>query len=299
MKKIIIILLTCLCICENIRYRINAVGDFKPVLENNVEGQIGSTITQQQVKITFNDANAKFVPTAFTTRQDISSWFSFPTGCLYKVEVNSVTDTQLLVDFNGSIDSTALEGETPIEITIPYTPDDEGTTEVNEEVYYVTYDSNPYIADIDDVDNTKAKYIITDPSFNIQYDGPYEISGTVGEVLTPQIVRVEITDGIDEFDPSIENVTLPVVNGLTPTVIELDPSGLLITIEYTGTPLSPSQDLIHTTILKENMLLQAIDRVVPDRVDVKFNIVPKYVPTPPSNNTKDDVVYTPPVTGID
>lgn len=299
MKKIIIILLTCLCICENIRYRINAIGDFKPVLENNVEGQIGSTITQQQVKITFNDANAKFVPTAFTTRQDISSWFSFPTGCLYKAEVNSVTDTQLLVDFNGSIDSTALEGETPIEITIPYTPDDEGTTEVNEEVYYVTYDSNPYIADIDDVDNTKAKYIITDSSFNIQYDGPYEISGTVGEVLTPQIVRVEITDGIDEFDLGIENVTLPVVNGLTPTVIELDPSGLLITIEYTGTPLSPSQDLIHTTILKENMLLQAVDRVVPDRADVKFNIVPKYVPTPPSNNTKDDVVYTPPVTGID
>ena len=297
MKKIIIILLTCLCICENIRYRINAVGDFKPVLENNVEGQIGSTITQQQVKITFNDANAKFVPTAFTTRQDISSWFSFPTGCLYKAEVNSVTDTQLLVDFSGSIDYSATAGETPITLTIPYTEEDASAGIA--EKYYVTYDSNPYIADIDEVDNTNAKYIITPETFNIQYDGPYEISGTVGEVLTPQIVKVEITEGADEFDLGIENVTLPVVNGLTPTVIELDPSGLLITIEYTGTPLSPSQDLIHTTILKENMLLQAVDRVVPDRADVKFNIVPKYVPTPPSNDTKDDVVYTPPVTGID
>lgn len=289
MKKIIAILVSVLCIFTTFRYRIYSVGDFNVIITNNVEGYIGAAITSQTVELTFDDINCKFIETNLPQNMDITSWFSFPTGCNYTVKVNDCAPEKLTVTFDGDIEYSATVGETPITVTIPYVT---GTP-------YVKYDVNDYLADIDDVINTNAKYIIKD-DFNIQYDGPYTVSGIVGESLTPQIVRVEITAGSDEFSPNIENVTLPVVNGLTPTVTEVDPDGVYIVITYTGTPINPSQDLIHTTILKENMLLEVKDRVVPDRVDVKFDIVPKNIPTPPSNpEPSEDITYTIPVTGID
>lgn len=299
MKKIIAILVSVLCLFTTFRYRIYSVGDFNVIITNNVEGYIGTTITSQTVELTFDDINCKFIETNLPQNMDITSWFSFPTGCNYTVKVNDCAPEKLTVTFDGDIEYSATVGETPITVTIPYTPDDPATTAIDEEVCFVKYDVNNYKSPIDDVINTNAKYIIKD-DFNIQYDGPYTVSGIVGESLTPQIVRVEITAGSDEFSPNIENVTLPVVNGLTPTVTEVDPDCAYIVITYTGTPINPSQDLIHTTILKENMLLEVKDRVVPDRVDVKFDIVAKNIPTPPSNpEPSEDITYTIPVTGID
>ena len=289
MKKIIAILVSVLCLFTTFRYRIYSVGDFNVIITNNVEGNVGTTITSQTVELTFDDINCKFIKDNLSQNMDITSWFSFPTGCNYTVKVNDCTLEKLTVTFDGSVDYTATVGETPITVTIPYI----------EATPYVNNDDKVYKAPIDDVINTNAKYIIKD-DFNIQYDGPYTVSGIVGETLTPQIVRVEITSGADEFKLELENKTLPVVNGLTPTVTEVDPDGAYIVITYTGTPINPSQDLIHTTILKENMLLEVKDRVVPDRVDVKFDIVAKNIPTPPSNpEPSEDITYTIPVTGID
>ena len=290
MKKIIAILVSVLCLFTTFRYRIYSVGDFNVIITNNVEGNIGAAITPQTVELTFDDPNLTFISGNLTQHLDISSWFSFPTGCIYVAKVDTCDDNKLTVTFDGSVDYSATVGETPITVTIPYI----------EATPYVNNDNKVYKAPIDDVINTNAKYIVKD-DFKIQYDGPYTVSGIVGESLTPQIVRVEITAGSDSFKPDIVGVTLPVVNGLTPTITDVDiDDGLFLEITYTGTPINPSQDLIHTTILKENMLLEVKDRVVPDRVDVKFDIVAKNIPTPPSNpEPSEDITYTIPVTGID
>lgn len=291
MKKLSIIALSALFIVNIFTNNIFSVGTFNVVINNNVEGDIGANISPQQVVLTFDDANVKFVHDNLPADTDISSWFNFPTGCIYTVKVVSCTDTALTVSFTGNIDNTASEEITPIDVTIPYVST----------AHYVEYNSNPYIANIDDVINTGANYIINDPAFVIQYVQDYEISGIVGEPLTPQIVKAEITQSNgDCFVPSLDGVALPVVNGLTPTVIDIE-NDLIVTIEYTGTPINPSQDLIHTTIEKQYMDFQLMDRVVPDRSDVKFNIVPKSIPTPPVVVEEEEVVvvYTPPVTGID
>lgn len=302
MKKLIINICICLCILFGFTRNVDAVGTLKIVISENVEGYIGETINSQTVELTFSDPSQYFFNTdEINIGDDITSWFTnVPSGCNYTATVESVSETIVSVNFIGSIDTGTLESETPIEVTIPYIPDDPITIGINEEKYYILQNTNPYLSSLSEVDNTNAKYIIQQHPFEIAYKGPYTVSGIVGQEISPQIVEVEIISGGpdgDEFDLSIENIDLPVVNGLTPTVTYLNPNDLEITITYTGIPTSPSQDLIHTTISKENMFKNIEDRVVPDREDVKFNIVP--ITMQEDEEEENIVVFVPPHTGIE
>lgn len=279
MKKIIIFL--CICFCSTILFfdGIDAVAGFKVVITNNVVGDIGDTITPQTVELSFDNPDCSFI--IENIESDITSWFSLPSELNYTVTVVNKSASKLMCQFSGAIDPMASEDVIPITLTIPYI-----------DKSYVKVSENPYIFDIDNIDNSNANYIINDPGFEIQYAGPYEIKGIVGQEIDPQIVKVEIINGNDEFNPDMLGATLPIVNGLTPTVSDVDIDfGEWVEITYTGTPINPSQDLIHTTINKQYMVNELLDRVVPDRSDVKFNIVAVNLP---SNNKH----YEPPKTGI-
>lgn len=300
-KKIIVILSICVCICNLLCSNVFAVGSIKLVLNNDVEGTIDEDIETQNVEITFDEPDEYFFNTAeFYDGMDVTDWFTnIPDDCDYLVTVYDVTDTKLTVTFEGNVGSnaTVTDDPIPIEITIPN----------DEYAYYVLQGINPYINDISNVDNSNAHYVINEPepiTITIRYRGPYEVKGTVGEQIDPQIVEVELIDCPEEFLPDILNTTLPTVNGLTPTITSVDlVNGKYLTITYTGTPLEESQDLIHTTILKQYLKLNDIDRIVPDRNDVKFNIIAKREEDKPTPTIEDDdepikTIFIAPKTGI-
>lgn len=271
MKKIILIISLCICLCfVNV---VNASGDIKIYVENNVVGEIGNSIETTNVSLRLEPSSEmKFVNVI--NGQDITDWFTNIPDNL-SAKVLSVSNNVLVAQFYGDIDSGLSEGDTPIEVCIPY----DSTTA------FVQQNSIDYIADLDRVDNSKASYILSDPSFEIAYKGPYTISGKVGEDIGSQSIEIVINGGADEFLDGIEGISLPVINGLTPTVTKWDDSGMEITITYTGAPIKPSHELIHTTISKDYMDLGVLDRVVPDRIDVKFDI----------NGVNN---YAPPKTGV-
>ena len=285
-----------ICICVVLSVFISADPAVSMVVSNCVEGKAGDTILDQIVSLSFTDPDEfSFNTTSLSAEQDITSWFTNrPANTNLVAKVQSVSESEIKVRFSGSIDSSATVGETNIEVCIPN----------SESISYITkkFNSMPVQEPVDSFNNASAKYIITEyDNVVIEYDGPYTISGTVGEAIVPQTIGVEISSGGDEFDLSIENVELPTVNGLTPKVIYADVMGMQITIEYTGTPLAPSTDLIHTTI-DGTYLLQGITRHVPDRNDVKFNIAPKQNnnPTPTPTPAKNpETRFQVPITGID
>ena len=276
MKKIIIFLSLCLCLtCTRV---IHAVGGVKVVLNNNVEGISNTTIDPQDVELTFDSDGYEFDTSALSEDDDITDWFvdGIPDGCDYTVTVANITSTTLTATFNGTIEYGTPTSTTPIQVTIP-----QG---------YVIFNSVPFTEDIDDVDNTNAKYIIED-TFNIEYKGPYEVAGTVNEELVTNIVEVIITSG-DTFASDCVGTNLPTINGMTPTITDLDTSDYKsITITYSGKPLNPSQDLIETIIPYYCLDSYTIDRPVPNREDVKFNITPKHIPSIPET-------YHIPTTGV-
>lgn len=285
MRKIVTILCVCLCLGIFVDLYTDADALISVVITNNVEGKAGKAIEDSDVVLTFNQPDDYFWNTDnIAEYDDITDWFTnIPTDCNYSVEVKSVSETELIATFSGSIGASApLTDGTPIELTVPYL----------EGVEYILAGVNPYEADLSDVANSNASYIIKEDKFEIEYYGPYTVSGTVGVELTPQDVVVHIVDrgplNID-FDPTAVTNTLDVVNGLTPTITAFDDTLDLITITYTGTPISASSELIHTTFAQADMVNATSDIEVADREDVKFNIVPKSRPTPS---------YVPPHTGI-
>lgn len=270
-KKIIVILSVVLCIFSCV-FRVDADAYFSVIITNDVQGYVGCKTEKQQVSLTFDDpTNYWFNVDSFDELVDVTDWFApyYPDGIDYTAEVFSVTKQELIVTFEGNVSLTATEGSYPIEVCIPY----------YEDTPYIMTSIGTYEDDFDNVINDNAHYIISEPEpvvITIQYKGPYVVEGTVGEEIEPQIVEVELIDCPEEFLPSLLNTTLPTVNGLTPTITSMDiVNGKYITITYTGTPLVESQDLIHTTILKQYLKLNDIDRIVPDRDDVKFNIIAK------------------------
>ena len=286
MKKIIIILSVLLSLCSiNV---IHAIGDdCTLVLNNYVVGVRGSTIETQYVEITLDD------PTQFFFNlnvlydmidEEVTDWFTnIPDKCNYTAFIDDVDENTLTIRFSGSIDLTASPLTQNISLELP---SDEG---------YILLGSNPYENDCL-VDNTNAKYVVLDV-FNIEYRGPYVVKGTVNEDLETYIVEVEVIG--DKFKSDSIGTILPTVNGLTPTITYVDEVNNYCTISYSGKPIDPSQDLIHTTIPKECLTYSTIDRLVPDRDDVKFNIVPK--PTPevePVVIPEEPITYKIPVTGV-
>lgn len=288
MKKIISFICICLC-CFCFYADVDAVAGIPMVITNNVEGYIGSDINAQNVEITFEHPEQySFNVSNFTNNMDVTTWFdNIPSECTYTAKVLAVEDKKLTVQFTGTIGAGASESTTNITLTIP-----------NSTTSYI-HDLNSDIDVSDDVfnfDNTNAKYVISPMPDGIEYKGPYTVSGTVGVPLGDnQIVEV-ITTGSEEFDLSILGESLPVVNGLTPTITAMDEVfGKEITITYTGTPLAPSNDLISTTIDGLYLLLGET-RTVPSRNDVKFNIQPINEPVPYTPPVKP---FTPPKTGIE
>lgn len=160
---------------------------------------------------------------------------------------------------------------------------------------YILLGSNPYENDCL-VDNTNAKDVVLDV-FNIEYKGPYVVKGTVNEDLETYIVEVEVIG--DKFKSDSIGTTLPTVIGLTPTITYVDEVDNYCTILYSGKPIDPGQDLIHTTIPSSCLTYSTIDRVVPDRDDIKFNIIPKPTPEVEEVKTpKEPITYKIPVTGV-
>ena len=290
MKKIIMFICICLCLCCGNK-EINAVPSFEVTITDNVEGVVGSSLSNPEVVLSvdpsiviFNDA---------MIGEDVTSWFTnIPSDCNFTAEISDIDDdgATCYVQFSGDIEKTAEPITQDIEATI--------ISSDTEPYLLFSYLNDPidpttdyYDGDVE-VTNGGAQYIITEV-FNIQYDGPYTVSGYVGEELTPQVVKVEITTNTDKFYyDNILNAVLSTPNGLTATVTQV-PDNKHITITYTGTPIAPSQELIHTTIDKGYMEWNAKDRVVADRADVKFDIIerPPVVPDVPT--------YTPPVTGVE
>lgn len=291
MKKILKIIFICVCLCMVNFNNSKADAIISLILTNNVEGERGLDITEQNVEIIFNLADQYFFNTDnIEVGDDVTSWFEngFPSECDYTVSVSSVREDELVVTFEGSIGASAtISDGIPITINIPYVP----------ATPYIKQGVNDYEADLSLLDlSSDALYIIKERSFKIAYNGPYTISGTVGQVLTPQVVVVKILDtgaSGEVLDLDSVEKTLPVVNGLTPTIIDFDDIENLITIEYTGTPLAPSQDKISTTFPSSYMDPPSEDRHVPDRDDVKFDIT--QVSTP---NNENKPTFIPPTTGV-
>ena len=298
MKKIVVIFCVLLSLCFS--FSVNAVASISAVVNNDVEGYIGETIEDQMVTVSL-------LPSGQCTFEnlnygdDITSWFTNIPDNLYAT-VESVVDDVITVRFTGDIDDGESEGISNIEVVIPYIEDDVSTPD-NEEVYYIKFGANVYEDSITDIDNSNAHYIISDKNVLIEYDGPYTVSGYVGEVLVEQIVVCEFKENSqgEELDLDAIGKTLPVVNGLTPTITDWDDVNMKITITYSGTPIVTSQDLIHTTFPKDYMMLNVVDRVVEDREDVKFNIIdrtPEPELTPEPEPIPTPIPYIIPATGI-
>ena len=105
---------------------------------------------------------------------------------------------------------------------------------------------------------------------------------------------VEIVSGgpdAEELDLAAIGEQLPITNdlGLVPTITDYDDMNMLITITYTGIPSKASNDLIHTTIPASYLDPSIEDRDVPDRNDVRFNII---------NRQENKREYAPPFTGV-
>lgn len=288
MKKIIVFICLCLCVCFGFK-DVDAVSEFDVTITGTVDGNINKNITKS---VTFTISNELVTFNEDLVGCDVTSWFNnIPEDCDYTATCKFASDEICMVEFTGKIGKDAIVGTTPIDATIDVVSDDE-----EEDVCpLILYNGDNYI-DTKDAINDNANYVITD-NFVIQYDGPYTVSGYVGEELIPQVVRVEITTDTDTFNSEeILNQVLSTPNGMYATVSE-SIDNKHITITYTGTPVEESQDLIETTISKDYMDFKRVDRAVPNREDVKFNITKKVIP--PVIEDDDPIPYIPPVTGID
>ena len=272
MKKIVLCFCISLCLCLCMPNKVEGVGSISIVVNNNVEGYIGEAIVNQDVELTLNLPDEyEFIVDHITDGMDVKGWFTnIPSGCNYSAVVSSVDVNKITVTFSGSIDFGTPVSETPINVTIPY---------VSTSPYiYMKNSSSVYEADLSMNDNTNAKYIIEEHPFDIRYYGPYTVSGYVGEDIGSQDVVVEIVSGgpdAEELDLAAIGEQLPITNdlGLIPTITDYDDTNMLITITYTGIPSKTSNDLIHTTIPATYLVPSIEDRDVPDRNDVRFNII--------------------------
>lgn len=294
MKKIIAIL--CLFVCLLSTNAVNAVASLQVVINGNVEGYIGTTIDEQTVTLTLESPyTVKFEN--IDQYDDVTGWFTNIPSDLYAEILEIVSPECIKVQFYGDLDGGLSVATIPIEVTIP--------------AGYVNNNDETYPSDLSLCDNTNANYILKEEALEVAYKKDYTVSGTVGEVLTSQdvVVKINHLPSSISFNKNSIPFDLPVVNGLTPTVSSYDETELEITITYTGTPLATSQDLIHTTFSKESFPGSGNDVVVPDRIDVKFNIVdltpapdptPVPVPVPVVEDDEEPIViaYEIPKTGV-
>ena len=197
--------------------------------------------------------------------------------------VLDIEDNRATVEIKGTVAATANKGISQICLAIP------GDVIIVDGDVYGNTDDYVYT----NLLLSLAQYKIYEPV--VEYKGPYTISGTVEEALSPQIVVVTINDDcLLKANSAVSlNQRLPIVNGLTPVISDV--SDKEISITYTGIPIETSQDLIHTIIIKDYLLPDTKDKIVADRIDVKFDIIDK---PPPAVIDDTPDTYVPPITGV-
>lgn len=197
--------------------------------------------------------------------------------------VLDIEDNRATVEIKGTVAATANKGISQICLAIP------GDVIIVDGDVYGNTDDYVYT----NLLLSLAQYKIYEPV--VEYKVPYTISGTVEEALSPQIVVVTINDDcLLKANSAVSlNQRLPIVNGLTPVISDV--SDKEISITYTGIPIETSQDLIHTIIIKDYLLPDTKDKIVADRIDVKFDIIDK---PPPALIDDTPDTYVPPITGV-
>jgi len=306
MKKIIVIL--CLLVSSVFcSVKINAVADYSATITGTVVCFTGEELLEEDEQIVTislePSSQCSFVDT-LTEGDDITSWFSdagtFVSNRPLNLEahVYENNESSIKVIFYGDVDENETVGKRAINVTIP--------------ADCVYYGLNTITDDIVIVNPTTANYIVKDGDFWLEYTGPWEVKGTVGEELETNTVKVQIVRTCEiggqneEINTNIiDTVTadLPTINGLTPSITDYDYTDMIITITYTGKPLATSDDLIHTTIPQACWTSNTEDRIVQDRDDVKFNIVEKVsneiIEEDDDDEDENIVVFVIPKTGIE
>ena len=299
MKKIIILASLLLCMfCLNL---VDASAGIYVTVDNDVEADITYEVVVNEDDKTIvylylnGDENVYFDDSLIG--ENVNHWFSepldgdenlmptpfndLPSGL--DAYVLGIEDNKATIEISGIVADSNEKGEYQICVAVPG-----DVVWCGDDLYG---DSDDYI--YSNLSLSSALYKLYEPV--VTYKGPYIVSGVVGEVLTPQIVVVTINnESLLKADLTTSlNQTLPIVNGLIPTITSV--SDKEYTITYTGVPIETSQDLIHTTILKDYLSPNAQDKIVPDRIDVKFDIidkVPQYIEPIEEN-------YIAPITGVE
>ena len=255
MKKIIIILVTFMCLLNNYDVYAEAQG-FSVSISDNVEGYVDEDIQDATITLEIEGEDCVFDDEAINAGDIITSWFTnIPTGLEATVNKLASGNTKLKVDITGKTSSKVNKN---IEVTIP------ANMIINEtgHNYEYTYDVEP---------NDYAKYIIEDRIVSTVYKQDYTVSGKVNEEIDPQDVVVVITGDLLVND--IVGTTLTNDFGLTPTITAYDQENNEATITYTGIPTRTSQDEIDTTFLASYFKNYKDNAHVPNRPDVKFDII--------------------------
>lgn len=274
MKRIILLLFSCL-LCANLCVNnIKAVASIDVTINNNITGKLGQTILDQFMEVDlYPDSECSF---NVSEDDDITSWFTNIPNNLSAI-VDSLEDNYMIVRFTGDIDLNESVGNRLIELTIPSG--------------YILFNDDTYDDDIV-VDNNTYNYIIEDKgTFILDYKDSYIIDGYVNEYLNKDIVICFKDNSLSEsFTPNIMEMVLSDHNGLKVSVKSLANNEL--TINYSGYPTYEDHSLIHTLISKDYLLLSNEDYVIKDRTDVCFNIITREIKQEPKQE------YVIPTTGV-
>lgn len=255
MKKLIIVLVTFMFLLINCDVYAEAQG-FSVSISDNVEGYVDEDIQESTITLEIDGEDCVFNDNAISIGDDISTWFTnIPLGLKATVNKLASGNTKLKVDITGKTSSKVNKN---IEVTVPANMiiDETG-------LYYefaVAVEPNDY-----------AKYIIEERVVNVVYKQDYTVSGKVNEAIDSQDVVVVISG--DLLVDDIVGTVLTNDFGLVATITAYDQENNEATITYTGTPTRTSQDEIVTTFLASYFKNYKDNAHVPNRIDVKFDII--------------------------
>ena len=276
MKKIISIIFTVLFFLVPFVV-VHAADSVILTVDGDVEGEIYELLDNQIVTLELSKTNYSF---DINDGDDITAWFTnIPSNLTATVDYNNLNTLDVL--FEGYETS---EIEEIIEVNIP-----DGVVLDN--------NSNPIGPLSNDVSTEDSKYIIKDLTPIAYYNEPSTVSGYVGETLETQYVYIKIEN--DAYNSSIINQTLRTYNGLTATVVEYVSN--IAKVKYEGIPLVEDHSLIHSVIDKSYLTISSNNLIVPDRIDVLFdiNVRPIVVQSVPEPEPPIIHTYSIPTTGIE
>ena len=255
MKKIIIVLVTFMCLLFNCDVYAEAQG-FSVSISENVEGYVDESLQDITVYLSIDGEECFFDYEKISAGDNIKEWFTnIPEGLSANVKKLSSGNAVLQVSITGKTSSVVNKC---IEVTIPENMIKNETGNC----YGVPYTVTP---------NSYSKYIIEERTVSIAYKKDYTVSGKVNEEIEPQDVVVVISG--DLLVDDIIGTVLANDFGLVATITAYDQENNEATITYTGTPTRTSQDEIDTTFLASYFKHYKDNIHVPNRPDVKFDII--------------------------